>query len=244
LLAAAGCREASVRRKPRVAYFSTGDELRDPGEPLGEGEIYESNRVVLWALLTELGMEPHDFGSVRDDRDSLRRAFQEAAAQADVILTSGGASVGEADYIAEIMQALGRVEFWKVAIKPGKPFLFGFVGDTPVLGLPGNPVSMMVTFQQLVRPALLRMAGLTPEPPLRLRAVCLNRLRKSPGRLEFQRGVWECREGALTVTGLGAQGSHRLTSMSRANGFIVLPPDCSGVDAGDIVEIEPFGMGH
>lgn len=245
LLAVAGCGEVTVLKRLRVALIATGDELAEPGEPLPPGGIHESNRPVLRALLAELGMEPLDLGVVRDDRELLRKALLEGARRADVLITTGGASVGEADYIVDLLRETGRVEFWKVAIKPGKPFVFGRLGETPVFGLPGNPVSMMVTFLQLARPALLRRAGLPVSRPARWRVVCRARLRKSPGRLEFQRGVLDWREGVPGVTALREQGSHRLTSMSRADCFIVLPPACAGVEAGEMVEVEPFGgCGH
>jgi molybdopterin molybdotransferase len=243
LLATVGCAEVDVLRRPRVALFVTGDELCEPGQPLSEGSIYESNRPVMRALLSELGMVLLDFGIVRDDREALRQALARAAAEADVILTAGGASVGEADFVVDTLRELGRVAFWKVAIKPGKPFVCGRIGDTPVMGLPGNPVSMMVTFDQLARPALLTLAGLQPPRPLRLDAVCSTRLRKSPGRLEFQRGRFREEAGQLSVVGLRGQGSHRLTSMSLANCYIVLPVDSAGVEPGERVVIEPFGYG-
>lgn len=242
LLAATGCGEVKVWRKPRVGFFSTGDELREPGQTLALGEIHESNRPVLHALLTGLGMEAVDLGVVRDNRECLRAALLQAESGVDVLITTGGASVGEADLVAGMLRELGRVEFWKVAIKPGKPFLFGHLGSMPVMGLPGNPVSMMVTFQQLVRPALLRMAGQDWTPPLRLRAMLRNRVIRKPGRLEFLRAVWECHDGVLGVTALTAQGSHRLTSMQAANSFIVLPSDCTGAEPGEWVDIELFGL--
>jgi molybdopterin molybdotransferase len=238
LLAVAGCSDVTVRRRLRVALMATGDELAEPGQPLPPGWIHESNRPVLHALLTELGMEPLDLGVVRDDRAVLQQALRAAAEQADALITTGGASVGEADYVVDLLRESGQVEFWKVAIKPGKPFVFGRLGATPVLGLPGNPVSMMITFLQLARPALQRMAGMQPSRPLRWRVTCLSPIRKSPGRLEFQRGVLDWQDGKPGVTPLREQGSHRLTSMSRADCLIVLPAGCAGVTAGESVEIE------
>lgn len=242
VLAVAGCGDVDVIRRLRVAFLATGDELVDPGQALAPGFIYESNRPVLHALLTEMGMEPLDLGRVGDDRESIHQAMWQGAEKADVVITTGGASVGEADYIVDLLQERGQVEFWKVAIKPGKPFVFGRLGTTPVFGLPGNPVSMMVTFLQLARPALLRMAGTVPVRPPRWRVECRQRLRKSPGRLEFQRGVLDWRDGMPGVTALAGQGSHRLTSMSRADCFIVLPPESTGVEAGEFVDIELFGF--
>ncbi len=240
LLAVAGCSEVAVMRRLRVAFLATGDELADPGEQLAPGFIYESNRAVLRALLLELGIEPIDLGRVDDDREVIRRAMQRGAGQADVLITTGGASVGDADHVVDLLRELGQVEFWKVAIKPGKPFVFAHLGSTPVFGLPGNPVSMMVTFLQLARPALLHMAGAARLRPLRWRVECRNRLRKSPGRLEFQRGVVDWLDGVPGVAALAGQGSHRLTSMSRAHCFIVLPAESTGVEPGEMVEIEFF----
>lgn len=238
LLAVAGCGEVAVVRRLRVAFLATGDELADPGEQLAPGFIYESNRPVLHALLSEMGVEPIDLGRVGDDRDAIREAMRQGAGQADVLITTGGASVGDADHVVDLLRELGQMEFWKVAIKPGKPFVFGRLGSTPIFGLPGNPVSMMVTFLQLVRPALLRIAGAAARRPVRWPVVCRNRLRKSPGRLEFQRGVVDWVDGVPGVAALAGQGSHRLTSMSRADCFIVLPPESAGVEPGEMVEIE------
>ena len=245
LLAVAGCQEIAVVRRLRVALLATGDELVESGEPLPPGFIYESNRPVLAALLKQMSIEPIDLGRVSDDPERIRQALVQGAEQADVVITTGGASVGEADHVVDLLRDRGQVEFWKVAIKPGKPFVFGRLGKTPVFGLPGNPVSMMVTFLQLARPALLKMAGAVALRPRRWRVVCHNRVRKSPGRLEFQRGVLDWREGTPGVTALAGQGGHRLTSMGRADCFIVLPAESTGVEPGDRVEIEwfaEFGM--
>ena len=240
VLAVAGYREVEVWRRPRVAFMATGDELASPGQPLPPGFIYESNRPVLRALLSEWGMEPLDLGIIPDDRETQRRAMRWGAEQADALITTGGASVGEADYILDLLRESGQVEFWKVAIKPGKPFMLGRMGDTPVFGLPGNPVSMMVAVIQLARPALNRMAGRSHVNPVRWRVAARSPVRKSPGRLEFLRGVLEWRDGTPGVTALPCQGSHLLTTMSRANCFIVLPSECEGVGLGEMVEIEPF----
>ncbi len=240
-LASLGIGEIRVKRRLRVAFFSTGDELRSLGEPLEEGEIYDSNRYSLHAMLTRLGVDPIDMGVIRDRREAIEQAFLDAAAIADTVITSGGASVGEADYISETLARLGEVDFWKIAIKPGKPLAFGKVNDALFFGLPGNPVSAMVTFYQLVQPALLKQMGAEASPPLRLQAICTSDLKKRPGRTEFQRGILQRDEkGRLTVTGSGAQGSHILSSMSRANCFIVLPAENGGVRAGEEVEVQPF----
>ncbi len=240
-LASLGVGEIRVKRRLRVAFFSTGDELRSPGEPLGEGEIYDSNRYMLHALLTRLGVDPIDMGVIRDQREAIEQAFRDAAAIADTVITSGGASVGEADYVSETLARVGRVDFWKIAIKPGKPLAFGKVNDALFFGLPGNPVSAVVTFYQIVQPALLQQMGATGITPLRLHATCTTDLKKRPGRTEFQRGILQQDEqGQLTVASSGHQGSHILSSMSRANCFIVLPADNAGVRAGELVEVQPF----
>ena len=214
----------------RVAYFSTGDELSSLGEPLGEGQIYDSNRYTLHGMLTRLGVEQRDMGVVRDRRREIRAALLQAADNADVILTSGGVSVGEADFVKQTLEELGEVGFWKIAMKPGRPLAFGRVKDALFFGLPGNPVSVMVTFYQFVQPALRRLMGIADSEPLGLRARSACRLSKQPGRMEYQRGVLEKDDaGDLVVTSTGAQGSHVLSSMSSADCFILLPADSSGV---------------
>lgn len=241
LLASLGVPEVKVFRRPRVAFFSTGDELRSLGQTLSEGQIYDSNRYTLHAMLTRLGLEVIDMGVVPDDRDAIRDAFRTGAASADVLITSGGVSVGEADFVKEILQALGQVNFWKLAMKPGKPLAFGHLGETVFFGLPGNPVSVMATFYQVVQPSLKRLAGEHAAERLRLRVPCAENLKKAPGRLDFQRGILGRDEaGQLVVRGAGLQGSHVLSGMSRANCFIVLPADSGSVAAGDLVEVEPF----
>jgi molybdopterin molybdotransferase len=242
ILASVGIGEVSVRRRPRVAFFSTGDELRSVGEPLGEGLIYDSNRYTLYGMLTRLGMEVLDMGIVRDERDAVAEAFTRAAAAADAIVTSGGVSVGDADYVTETLEKSGTVGFWKVAIKPGRPLAFGRIGEALFFGLPGNPNSVMATFYQLVQPALQALAGMPePSPPLTMPAVSASALRKKPGRTEFQRGVLSRGgDGRLVVHKTGHQGSGVLSSMAAANCFIVLPEDAGPVSAGDEVMVQPF----
>ncbi|BBL76348.1 molybdopterin molybdotransferase MoeA [Methylomagnum ishizawai] len=241
LLAAAGLAEVPVLRRIKVAILSTGDELRPVGETLAPGQIHDSNRYLLDALLAELGAEILDFGTVADDPEALRRVLLAASVQADAIVSTGGASVGEADFVVEVLRDIGQFEFWKVAIKPGKPFAYGRIGAAHCFGLPGNPVAVAVTFRQLVRPALARLMGERPRPPLRLPARCETRLRKKPGRMEFQRGLYRRGpDGAFIVTADAGQGSDRLSSLSRANCYIVLPADNAGVEPGGGVEIEPF----
>jgi molybdopterin molybdotransferase len=241
LIASLGLAEVTVRRRLRVAFFSTGDELRAVGETLGPGEIYDSNRYTLWGLLTSMGVEALDMGVVRDTREATRRAFGDAAAAADVVLTSGGVSVGEADFVTETLEELGKVDFWKVAIKPGRPLAFGRLGKAWFFGLPGNPVSVMATFHLFVRPALYRLSGQADPTPLTLRVTCQSQLKKRAGRVEFQRGVLEpAEDGDYQVRKTGPQGSGILTSMSLANCFIVLPLESEGVRPGDIVTAMPF----
>lgn len=243
LLASIGTVLVSVKPKVRVAFFSTGDELRPPGSTLQPGELYESNRYTLHGLLRPLAVAALDMGVIPDRRPELERAFAEAAAISDVIITTGGVSVGDADLVKPTLERIGRVNFWKIAMKPGKPFAYGAIGPCRFFGLPGNPVSVMVTFLEIVRPALMKMMGAQLKSPLRLQVACRSRLKKAPGRQEFQRGLLaRDQNGALSVTGCGAQNSHILSSMSRANCFIILPSDCAGVEAGDSVEVEPFDV--
>jgi molybdopterin molybdotransferase len=241
VLASLGFAELAVRRRPKVAFFSTGDELRSIGEVLREGEIYDSNRYTLYAMLTEQGAEVIDLGVVRDDRAALRKAFERAAAMADVVITSGGVSVGSADYVKETLESLGRMSFWSIAMKPGRPLTFGQLGKAMFFGLPGNPVAVMLTFMQFVRPALHFLASGHWPASLVIEARAVQALRKRPGRFEFVRGTLsQDANGCLQVQPAGAQGSGILTSMSRANCLILLDEDCNGVAEGDPVAVEPF----
>ena len=225
-----------------MAFFSTGDELRAVGEPLGPGEIHDSNRYTLYGMLKKLDVDIIDMGVVRDRRDLVEQAFNTAAASADVIITSGGVSVGEADFVKETLEKLGSMSFWKIAMKPGRPVTFGHINNAVFFGLPGNPVSVMVTFFQFVRPALVKMTGNGGSPDaFTVCARATTALRKRPGRFEFQRGVLEQHSpGEFTVRSAGAQGSGILRSMSEANCFIMLDPDCTGIAAGDQVVVQPF----
>ena len=241
LLASLGIGEVQVRRRPRVAYFSTGDELRSIGEALGPGDIYDSNRYTLSGMLEHLRVDTLDLGVVRDQREAVEAAFRAAAAKADVIIASGGVSVGEADYVKETLDKMGKVEFWKVAMKPGRPLAFGRVDRAWFFGLPGNPVSVMVTFYQFVQPALRQLMGDRTAPIPGVRVRCASKLKKRPGRVEYQRGILERDEtGELVVRKTGAQGSGILRSMSQANCFIVLPLENAGVEPGATVEVQPF----
>jgi molybdopterin molybdotransferase len=241
VLASLGIAELKVRRRLRVAYFSTGDELRSIGEVLNAGDIYDSNRYTLYAMLTRLGVDLLDMGVVRDRREDLHQALVEAANNADAIITSGGVSVGEADFVKDILTALGEVNFWKIAMKPGRPLAFGRIKDAIFFGLPGNPVSVMVTFYYFVKPALQRMMGQSDTGPIRIKVPCLQRLKKRPGRMEFQRGVLESQaDGSLGVRATGDQGSGILSSVSRANCFILLAEEKGNVEAGELVDVQPF----
>jgi molybdopterin molybdotransferase len=239
LIASLGISEIAVHRRLRVAYFSTGDELVSIGKPLGEGEIYDSNRYTLHGMLTRLGVEAIDMGVVRDEPAKLEAAFREAASIADVVITSGGVSVGEADFVKTLLSQLGEVVFWKIAMKPGRPLAYGKIQGAHFFGLPGNPVSVMVTFYQFVRDALLTLQGVTPLPlqPL-LKAQCTSAIKKAPGRTEFQRGVLYLEDGVWKVRTTGEQGSGILKSMSDANCFIMLHDHVGNVDAGATVDVQ------
>ena len=241
LVASLGIGEITVHRRLRVAFFSTGDELRSIGEPLCPGAVYDSNRYTLYGVLTRLGAEAIDMGVVPDVPDGVASAFEEAGGCADVLITSGGASVGEADLILDTLGAVGRVAFWNVATKPGRPIVFGRVGGAVFFGLPGNPVSVMATYYQFVQPALRRMAGESSWRPLVVQARCTQPLKKKPGRVEYQRGVLDRdAQGALLVRPTGPQGSAILRSMSEADCFIVLPHDWGRVEPGTLVDVQPF----
>ncbi|MDH3693919.1 MAG: molybdopterin molybdotransferase MoeA [Gammaproteobacteria bacterium] len=241
LAASLGRIELRVFRKPRITFFSTGDELRSLGEALEEGEVYDSNRYTLFGMLTQLGVDFVDAGVVRDDQDELRDILARSAQTSDAIITSAGASVGDADFVQQTLTELGQVNFWKIAMKPGRPLAFGKIDNALFFGLPGNPVSVMVTFYQFVLPALRRLMGQLQTAPLRLQVKCASTLKKNPGRMEFQRGVLEVdKNGEMIVRSTGEQGSGILSSMTQANCFIVLPTTSDNVAAGDLVEIEPF----
>ena len=244
LLASLGIAEVPVYRRLRVAFFSTGDELRSIGEPLDAGCVYDSNRYTLWGMLSRLGVELLDLGVVRDEPAALEAAFRQAAASADAVITSGGVSVGEADHTKRIMAALGEVLFWRIAMRPGRPMAIGRLGgDRPAIlfGLPGNPVAVMVTFYAFVRDALLAMSGAAVEPLPLLRAASAQAIRKKPGRTEYQRGiVSRGADGRCEVAITGSQGSGILRSMSVANGLVVLRHAQGDVAAGEPVDVLPF----
>ncbi len=240
LISSLGIGEVTVYRKLRVAFFSTGDELVSIGSQPKEGQIFDSNRYTLHGMLTRLGCEVIDMGVVRDDPALLEKAFRDAASAADVVITSGGVSVGEADFVKDLLGKLGEVVFWKIAMKPGRPLAYGKIGQAHFFGLPGNPVSVMVTFYQFVRDALLKLSGVDPIPLLpTFRVPCVSSLKKAPGRTEFQRGILERdAHGTLNVRVTGEQGSGILRSMSEANCFIILPTDQGNVAPGALVDVQ------
>ncbi len=249
IIASLGIAEFSVRRRVRVALFSTGDELCSLGTPLFPGAVYDSNRYTLWGMLTRLGCEVIDMGVVKDEPAALEAAFRAAAGCADAIITSGGVSVGEADFIKQLMAQLGEVAFWKIAMKPGRPMAFGRIQpdgeDKPgawLFGLPGNPVAVMVTFYQFVQPAILKLMGVSPVPDFpSFAARCVTPMKKRKGRTEFQRGILFQEDGEWCVRPTGHQGSGILSSMAKADCFIVLEATREKVGAGDLVQVQLFG---
>ena len=241
LLASLGIAEVAVRRRLRVAIVSTGDEVASIGRALAPGEIYDSNRYTLTAALRRLDVELLDLGVVRDEPAALEQAFRSAATAADAVITSGGVSVGEADFVKQLMARLGEVHFWKIAIKPGRPMAFGRIGDAWLFGLPGNPVAVMVSFYELVADVLHKLAGVDPLPPRPAFAVpCTAPIHKGKGRAEFVRGVLFDDGGTWKVRPGEHQGSGVLRSMSEANCFIALPENQGDVAAGELVPVQPF----
>ena len=242
LIASLGIGEVSVYRRLRVAFFSTGDELVPIGGTPGPGQIFDSNRYTIFGMLTEMGFDVLDLGMVPDTPEAVEKAFTQAAACADVVITSGGVSVGDADYVKQMLDRLGQVLFWKIAMKPGRPLAFGRIGNAHFFGLPGNPVAVMVTFYQFVRDALLIVAGRTdvgPGPAFEARLTAP--VKKAPGRTEFQRGILSRdATGQWTVKPTGDQGSGILSSMSQANCFIVLPTEQGNAEAGTNVTVQAF----
>ena len=240
LIASLGLGELRVKRRLRVAFFSTGDELASIGAPLQEGQVYDSNRYTLHGMLARLGVEIQDLGVVRDDPEALEAAFRKAAAGADAIITTGGVSVGEADFVKQLMAKLGEVLFWKIAMRPGRPMAFGRIGNAFLFGLPGNPVAVMVTFYQFVREALLHLSGRTGPGVPKLSALSAQPIRKVAGRTEYQRGIVFDDGGVWKVRTTGQQGSGVLRSMSEANCFIVLEHDRGNVQPGEPVQVQLF----
>ena len=241
LIASLGIAEVAVKRRLRVAFFSTGDELASIGKPLAPGEIYDSNRYTLHGLLNRLGAEIIDLGVVPDQPAALEATLLEASQLADAIITTGGVSVGEADFVRDILAKLGEVKFWKLNIKPGRPMAFGKVGNAWLFGLPGNPVAVMVSYSQFALDALLRLSGLDPLPDRPLLTVeAANAIKKQAGRREYLRGQIAVVAGRWQVKTTGNQGSGVLRSMSEANCFVVLAEECAGVQAGEQVQVQLF----
>ncbi|WP_331345160.1 gephyrin-like molybdotransferase Glp [Cellvibrio sp. UBA7661] len=242
LLASLGLAQVKVVRNIRVALLTTGDELLPAGAAPELGKIYDSNRPLLRALLQRLPVELTDLGVVPDNPDALRNAFTQAMQTADVVISTGGVSVGDADYTKDILAELGEIHFWKIAMKPGKPFAFGRLGKGWFFGLPGNPVSTAVTYHQLVVPALRKLSGemqnITPHAP-RI-AIASHALKKQPGRTDFQRGIAQYRNGSYYVRRAGLQNSGVLTGMANANCYIRLEAERGSVAEGEQVEIILF----
>jgi len=243
LLASAGIYDITVKRSVRIAFFSTGNELTSIGLALKPGQIYDSNRYIITGLLADACYRTADLGVIPDNKQKLQDSFIQAAENYDVIITTGGASVGEADFVKEILASCGQVNFWKIAMKPGKPLAFGKIDNCYFFGLPGNPVSVIATLQQIVAPALQQLAGAPATKPLRLQAICTCTLKKAPGRQEFQRGILtQDDSGEFLVTSSGKQDSHILSSISQANCYIVLTAACTGIQTGETVTVEPFSL--
>lgn len=246
LLASLGIRQVSLVKRLKVAFFTTGDELVSldghvQGSVLPSGMLFDSNRYTLAALLERAGVEAIDIGIVRDSEEETRNALLRASSVADLIITSGGVSAGDADYVTRAFHDLGAVSFWKLAMRPGRPLAFGFIKNSAFFGLPGNPVAVMVTFLEFVQPAIKYMYGMHSVTPMSIPAVCKSKLRKSLGRVEYQRGVMHVDEGGqLVVESTGKQGAGRLSSMSNANCLIVIDAECDQVKPGDVVKVQPF----
>jgi molybdopterin molybdotransferase len=241
VLASLGVPTVEVYRKITVAVLATGDELKSPGEVLNDGDIYESNSHALIAMLTKLNVTVINFGIIVDDEQAIRTAFEQADQQADVVISSGGVSVGDADYTKLVLEQLGEIGFWKIAMKPGKPFAFGKLPNSYFFGLPGNPVSALVTAHQLAVPALLKLQHAQAKKLPLLKVKTATQLNKRAGRMDFQRAILSTNhQGEMIVTSTGSQGSGILTSMSMANCYIVLPANQGNVPANEIVNVQLF----
>ncbi|WP_417360077.1 gephyrin-like molybdotransferase Glp [Gallaecimonas pentaromativorans] len=241
LLASLGQGQLKVHKRLKVAVISTGDELRLPGEPLAEGQLYDSNRFLIKAMLERFGADVLDLGLVADDPLQIEAAIKRAVAEADVLVTSAGMSVGSADHTRQILEKMGEIGFWKVAIKPGKPFAFGKLGDCWFFGLPGNPVAAAVTLDQLVQPVLKALTGELAAEAHGWQATTVDKLKKQPGRTDYQRGFFWQEDGRLMVRSTGNQNSGVLSSVAYANCYILLGKDAGSVEAGAGVVIAPFG---
>ncbi len=241
ILASLGVAQVQVYRQLNIALIATGDELKLPGQTLTDGDIFESNSFVLAAMLKKLNVNIIDFGIIEDDYDAIKAAFVQADQQADAVISSGGVSVGDADYTKDVLDEIGEIGFWKIAIKPGKPFAFGKLPNSLFFGLPGNPVSALVTFHQLALLALTKLQNAEPVKRTLLQVKTTTELRKSAGRMDFQRGVLSVNEqDENVVTSTGVQGSGILSSLANANCYIVLPVEQGRVSAGEIVTVQLF----
>jgi len=241
MIASLGFGDCDVYRKLKVAVFSTGDEVQAPGSEQKANSIFDSNRFTIMGMLQNLGCEILDFGILEDDQQTMVDALQQASAQADVVITSGGVSVGDADYIKLALDQLGSIDFWRINMRPGRPLAFGQINDKPFFGLPGNPVAVMVSFINFVEPALRKMQGEVDWQPLKVNAIATESLRSRQGRTEFSRGVYQLdSRGQLTVTTTGKQGSGILRSMSEANCLIEISPAVDTVKVGESVTIIPL----
>lgn len=241
LIASLGFAKVKVLRQLKVSFFSTGDELKGVGETLEDGQIYDSNRYTIFGMLQKLNVHINDMGVIPDDREKIEVAFLTAAEQSDVIITSGGVSVGDADFVKETLEKLGQINFWKLAMKPGKPLAFGKVRNAIFLGLPGNPVSVMATYYQLGLPAIQYLSGNQNYKQVIAKARVTEPFYKRPGRLDFQRAIFSYDDnGELVVKGVGTQASHILSGMSLANCFAIIPAQSGTVNPGEMIEIQPF----
>jgi len=236
-LAACGVTEVTAVRRIRVALFSTGDELTDPGSPLGPGQIYDANRTALRELVSERPVEVLDLGALPDDPQAISRALQTAVETADVVITSGGVSVGDADYVKDVVAQVGSLDFWKIALKPGKPLAVGRVGNALFFGLPGNPVSTIITYLLFVAPTIDRLCGMPDSTPHQLPAILQGTIEHHRGRREYVRGIFRINGNRITVSPNGDQSSNRLTSFANANCLIVVPERTDGIKPGSIVDI-------
>ncbi|UEA17606.1 molybdopterin molybdotransferase MoeA [Pasteurella canis] len=242
LLASLGISQVKAFPRLKVAILSTGDELVPVGQPLTEGQIYDTNRFAIKLMLEKLNCDVVDFGILPDNEQEFEQAFINAQQQADLVITSGGVSVGEADFTKTVLEKVGQINFWKIAMKPGKPFAFGKLENAWFCGLPGNPVSALVTFYQLVQPVIAKLSGYSAwQPTQRFTAVATAKMKKIPGRLDFQRGFYHVNDkGDIEVEPVGFQGSHLFSSFVKSNCFIVLERERGNVEVNETVTIEPF----